>query len=76
MRELKIGDTIIAPGQRKKIYLEVAKLYDSTEMYIPVEVIRGRKDGPTLFISAAIHGDEINGVEVARRLLEKKSLTP
>src|SRR5690606_22781361 len=45
-----------------------------TEMTIPVEVIRGKKSGPSMFISAAIHGDEINGVEIIRRLLTRKKL--
>jgi uncharacterized protein len=36
--------------------------------------MRGRSDGPILFVSAAIHGDEINGVEIIRRLLRLKSL--
>ncbi|MBT4921511.1 MAG: succinylglutamate desuccinylase/aspartoacylase family protein [Rickettsiales bacterium] len=69
MENLEIGGVQIMPGDRKIIHLEIAKLYDFTEMYMPVEVIRGKKPGPTLFVSAAIHGDEINGVEVARRLL-------
>jgi predicted deacylase len=39
-------------------------------MTMPVHIVRGKKTGPTLFISAAIHGDEINGVEIIRRLLK------
>jgi len=39
---------------------------------MPVHVICGRKAGPTLFVSAAIHGDELNGVEIIRRLLRRK----
>jgi hypothetical protein len=71
-KELFIGGVSIPPGKRKQIELPVAKLFDYTEMRIPVEVIRGKEDGPTLFISAAIHGDEINGVEVIKRLLARK----
>jgi hypothetical protein len=41
-------------------------------MSIPVHVVRGVKEGPRLFISAAIHGDEINGVEIIRRLLTSR----
>lgn len=41
---------------------------------MPVHVINGRNDGPVLFVSAAIHGDEINGIEIIRRLLKMKSL--
>jgi predicted deacylase len=71
-KALTIGGVQILPGERKRIDLPIAKLYDYTEMKIPVEVIRGKKDGPTLFISAAIHGDEINGTETIKRLLAKK----
>jgi predicted deacylase len=41
---------------------------------MPVQVICGRKAGPVLFVSAAIHGDELNGVEIVRRLLKRKVL--
>ncbi len=49
--------------------LPAADLYTHTEMTMPVQVINGRTAGPTLFVSAALHGDEINGVEIIRRLL-------
>lgn len=73
-KDLIIGGELISPGQRKHISLDVAKLYDFTDMSIPIEVIRGKKEGPILFVSGAIHGDEINGVEIVRRLLLKKNL--
>ncbi len=73
-RSLKIGKECILPGERKKFQLEVASLYDYTKLNIPIEVIRGKEDGPTLFISAAIHGDEINGVEIIKRLLRRSIL--
>ena len=41
---------------------------------MPVHVIHGRRPGPVLLVSAAVHGDEINGVEIIRRLLVKKSI--
>lgn len=68
---LQIGKTRIQRGERKKFYLDVACLYDYTELQIPIEVIRGKEDGPILFVSAAIHGDEINGVEIIKKLLRK-----
>ena len=66
---LFIGDTEIKPGSRVKLQLTSAKLYTDTDMAIPVEVIRAKRAGPTFFISAAIHGDELNGIEIVRRLL-------
>ncbi|MCB9026573.1 MAG: succinylglutamate desuccinylase/aspartoacylase family protein [Bdellovibrionaceae bacterium] len=74
MKPIKIGMHKIFPGERKKIQLEVAALFDYTQLNIPLEIIRGKEDGPTLFISAAIHGDEINGVEILKRLLQKSVL--
>lgn len=74
MKDLEIAGEIIKPGSRKSIDLEVAKLYDYTDMTLSLEVIRGIEDGPTLFVSAAMHGDEINGVEICRRLLKQKIL--
>ena len=61
-------------GQRRSINIPVARLYTHTEMTMPVHVLRGKKDGPHLFVSAAIHGDEIIGVEIIRRLLKMKTL--
>lgn len=73
-KAFSIGDTIVKPGQRENINLPVAHLYTSTPLSMPVQVICGRREGPVLFVSAAIHGDELNGVEVIRRLLRLKIL--
>lgn len=72
--DLKIGGVPINKGERKKIDLSGANLYDGTDLTIPIEVIRGKDDGPVLFISAAIHGDEINGTEIVSRILANKYL--
>ena len=72
--ELVIADTRIKRGERVSVDLTVAKLYTHTPLDVPIHVIRGRKSGPRLFISAAIHGDEINGVEIIRRLLKSSSI--
>jgi len=72
--ELIINGSSIKRGERATIDLTVTKLYTHTPIYIPVQVIRGRKPGPRLFICAAIHGDEINGVEIIRRLLKSSAL--
>lgn len=72
--ELIIGDTRIRPGERVNVDLPVADLYTATSLHMPVQVIRGRRPGPVLFVSAAVHGDELNGVEVIRRLLRLKVL--
>ncbi|MFM9889367.1 MAG: succinylglutamate desuccinylase/aspartoacylase family protein [Rickettsiales bacterium] len=74
MSMLTIGGEDIGRGERRQLSLIVAKLYDFTDMKIPVEVVRGQEDGPTLFVSAAIHGDEINGVDIVRRLLKHRAM--
>ncbi|KTD11873.1 succinylglutamate desuccinylase / aspartoacylase family protein [Legionella gratiana] len=71
---LMIGDEKIKPGQRKTILLPMPKLYDWTPISLPIHVINGPEEGPSLCITAAIHGDEINGVEIIRRFLKKKGL--
>lgn len=66
---ITINGTTVEPGNRKTIDLPVAKLYTHTMLAMPVHVVNGKRDGPRLFVSAAIHGDELNGVEIIRRLL-------
>ena len=71
MREaFEISGTKIEPGTRRNIEIPLAMLYTHTQMTIPVEVLHGREAGPRLFVCAALHGDEINGIEIIRRVLE------
>jgi uncharacterized protein len=71
---ITINGITVEPGEQKIIDLPVAKLYTHTDVSIPLHIICGKKTGPRLFISAAIHGDELNGVEITRRLLKTASL--
>ncbi|MFP4560430.1 MAG: succinylglutamate desuccinylase/aspartoacylase family protein [Thiohalorhabdus sp.] len=64
----------IRPGTRTTVDLPVAQLHTHTPVNMPVQVVRGRGDGPRVFVSAAIHGDELNGVEIIRRVLRHKAL--
>ncbi len=72
--DLTINGVSILPGSRITINIPVARLYTHTDINMPVYVIRGKKEGPVLFISAAIHGDEILGSEIIRRLLNNRLL--
>lgn len=74
-KAFKIGDATIKPGESKYIELPLPGLYSHSNIHMPVHVICGKEAGPTLFVSAAIHGDEINGVEIIRRLKNSKSVT-
>jgi len=62
-----LGGVEITMGTNKMINIDLPKLYN-TPTQLPVRVIRGKRSGPTVFISAAIHGDELNGIEIIRRL--------
>lgn len=72
--QLVIAGETILPGQTKVIEVPLPDLYMHTALSMPVHVIRGRRKGPVMFVSAAVHGDEINGVEIIRRLVKSKSL--
>lgn len=71
---VSIGGRDFAPGETGLVDLPVAPMYTHDDLSISVQVIAGKSPGPTLFISAAIHGDEINGVEIIRRLLKHRAM--
>jgi uncharacterized protein len=74
MAPLVVGGEMILPGRRVRLDLPVARLTTGTMMSLPVAVINGKKPGPRLWLSAAIHGDELNGVDIIRRVI--KALKP
>ncbi|MEJ2391031.1 MAG: succinylglutamate desuccinylase/aspartoacylase family protein [Gammaproteobacteria bacterium] len=69
-----LNGVAVQPGQRTSIDLSVGRLYTHSEITMPVYVVNGKRSGKRLFLSAAIHGDEINGVEMIRRILAMPSL--
>jgi len=69
-----IGDVAVRPGSIATLNLGLAGLYTSEPVAMQVHVAHGRRDGPVVFVSAAVHGDEINGVEIVRRLLHMPQL--
>ncbi|MCP5468356.1 MAG: succinylglutamate desuccinylase/aspartoacylase family protein [Deltaproteobacteria bacterium] len=73
-KKIKIGSSIIEPGSIVSVQLPLPGLYTQSKVFMPVQVLHGEKSGPTLFVSAAIHGDEINGIEIIRRVLKFKAL--
>ncbi len=68
------GGETLAPGTRKRVTLPVSTLPDHTPVGMEIEVIHGKRDGPVVFVSAAVHGDEVIGVEILRRLLRAPQL--
>jgi predicted deacylase len=65
---LLVGGEAVLPGKRAKLDLPAARLPTGTMLSLPVTVINGKKPGPRLWLSAAIHGDELNGVDIIRRV--------
>lgn len=70
-----LGNATIAPGTRETVLIPLSRLADHTDMMLKALVIHGKKPGPAMFVSAAIHGDEIIGVEIIRRVSQMKILS-
>ncbi len=70
----EIGDHSVPCGSRQTVDIPVSTMSDHTPVNLSVHVIHGRRPGPVLFVSAAIHGDEVIGVEIVRRLLKAGAL--
>ncbi|WP_340200654.1 succinylglutamate desuccinylase/aspartoacylase family protein [Ascidiimonas sp. W6] len=74
--KLKILGHIIPNGKGVQLNLDIAKLHTQTKIQVPVIVERGKKEGPVLLMTAGIHGNEINGIEIVRQLISKKYNKP
>ncbi len=71
---MNINGQTVAPGARVTVEIPIPQLYTHTPMAMVAHVVRGRRDGPRLFVSAAMHGDELNGIEIIRRLVRHSAL--
>lgn len=71
-KTITINGESIAPGEQKSVELGIARLPTGTLIDIPVHVFNGKNAGPTVLVQAGLHGDEINGVETLRRMLQEK----
>ncbi len=69
---IEIAGVSIKPGSRQSVDIPLPSFYTHSSVNMPVHVVHGRRPGPVLLVSAAIHGDEITGVEIVRRLLAYK----
>jgi predicted deacylase len=69
-----LGTTEVGPGTRQTVDLPVSVLSNHTPITLPVHVIHGAAAGPVMFISAVVHGDEILGVEIVRRVIRHGGL--
>lgn len=73
-KDFEICGLNVKPGKRMRQDIPVAQLFDRTQMTIPIEIVRGREEGPVLLLTAAMHGDEINGCEIVKRVLTHRNL--
>lgn len=69
--ELKILDTGIRKGENKIINYEVARLPSGTMINMPVYFFRSMQSGPVLLFLGGLHGDEVNGIEIVRRMISE-----
>ena len=74
MTPFEIGEARVQPGERLTIELQVSTLANATRMNLPVHVVHGAEPGPVMFLSAVVHGDEILGLEIVRRVLAQEAL--
>lgn len=65
----EIGPVRVRAGRVQSLSLPITRLVTGAEVDLPVRVVHGREDGPTVWVDAAIHGDEAVGVEVVRQVL-------
>ena len=68
-KPFKIGGKTVKSGQAADIQLQVSERYTGDPINLPIRIIRSRRLGPTVFVSAAVHGDEINGTGIIHDLM-------
>lgn len=71
MRQVIIAGQEIQPGEFREININIARLPSHTQIDTPIYVSRSKEEGPTLALMAGMHGDEINGTEIVRRIIDQ-----
>ncbi|MDQ3073407.1 MAG: succinylglutamate desuccinylase/aspartoacylase family protein [Bacteroidota bacterium] len=71
-----IAGKAIARGKEVQLEISIARLPSRTEISIPIIVNRAKKDGPVVLLMAGVHGDELNGIEVIRRIIDSDYNVP
>lgn len=70
------GDQVVNLGERAEVRINIAKLPSHTDIDLALFVFRGKEPGPTLLVTASLHGDEVNGTETLRRMIRREMLMP
>ncbi|MEW4526974.1 succinylglutamate desuccinylase/aspartoacylase family protein [Maioricimonas sp. JC845] len=73
-KKLVIGGVSVRPGEVKDIRLKISETYTGDPIATPIRVINARRPGPCVFVSAAIHGDELTGTGIIHELLNGEDL--
>jgi uncharacterized protein len=73
---IEINGDKIRRGEDKLINLNIARLPTYTHIDLPIRVIRAKENGPVMLFTGGLHGDEINGIEIVRRMLSKNLVVP
>jgi predicted deacylase len=71
-KDITIGNETVIPGEEKLLKISIDRLPTGTLIDIPIYVFNSKKAGPTVLIQAGLHGDEINGIEIVRRMLQER----
>lgn len=70
MNSLKIAGSKIGPGEFREIDINIARLPSHTVIDTPLYIYVAEEPGPVLGLMAGMHGDEINGMEIVRRIID------
>lgn len=68
---LRLLGAIVAPGDSARLTWAPSEVFEGISTATPVLVVNGARPGPVLCLTAAIHGDELNGIEMVRRVLHE-----
>src|SRR5271156_6487607 len=68
---IEVGTLTVSPGSRARTQIDLIELADGSRVSLPVVIINGARPGPRLYLGAAIHGDEVNGVSILSEALAK-----
>jgi predicted deacylase len=69
----RLLDNEVAPGERRRLFLRASESFAGDSVEIPVLAIRGERAGPVVCMTAGVHGDELNGIEIVRQIFEHVS---
>ena len=71
----RINGQSIEPGENKKVILNRYELPSNSNVEIPVHVFRSQNEGPVILLSAGMHGDETNGIEIIRKVITRSEIS-